>query len=582
MAKQTINYGTTAGDGSGENLFAAFKKAKENFDELYGLNTELYANSAAFPSTGVSGKFYVAIDTGVAWWWTGSAYQAVGWNPSGNKVVRPDGVGIAALPLDVSSYASEQDPVTSQNLAIADKARVVNLAGLGRLRAALAKAEYGLCRLNCFGDSVTLGTYSNDSSIPVDSVADDQGYAGRLRAIMARKFGATAAGFMAANDSRNTLSGTGTVSATIGLPINTVRTDNVTSLGAALPLPAAATISFPVPRCTTIEIMYLDSNAVSNAGAIGANTGTFSYAVDGGGATTTTVDNVYPVNYKRITISGLSDTAHTLLLTGVTGTCYIFGICYYGANGVLVNRFGLGGASSLDLTGQGKITHVSSGGVQRILGFMGPAAAPVAMIGALQAGLKTVTVASTAGLVEGMPAGASANLPLPCYIESVDSTTQVTLSAAATGTNAAQNISFGAGTTIDADLWIIPIGHNDWQYQNDATYPTPVPIFTAQMQVIIDTIVSSGGCVLLVGEPISNNASPSPETYTDEDYRIALAGLAAANTHVAYVDIPRVWGTFNNGVALGLQSSAGGVHPLRNGSADFARIIARVLDMVAA
>jgi len=35
MAKQDINYGTTAGDGTGEILFNAFKKAKENFDELY-------------------------------------------------------------------------------------------------------------------------------------------------------------------------------------------------------------------------------------------------------------------------------------------------------------------------------------------------------------------------------------------------------------------------------------------------------------------------------------------------------------------------------------------------------------------
>lgn len=35
MAKQNINYGTVAGDGTGDNLFNAFKKAKENFDEIY-------------------------------------------------------------------------------------------------------------------------------------------------------------------------------------------------------------------------------------------------------------------------------------------------------------------------------------------------------------------------------------------------------------------------------------------------------------------------------------------------------------------------------------------------------------------
>lgn len=35
MAKQTINNGTIAGDGTGEILFDAFQKVNENFDELY-------------------------------------------------------------------------------------------------------------------------------------------------------------------------------------------------------------------------------------------------------------------------------------------------------------------------------------------------------------------------------------------------------------------------------------------------------------------------------------------------------------------------------------------------------------------
>ena len=36
MAKQVINNGTTAGDGTGENLHDAFQKVNENFDEVYG------------------------------------------------------------------------------------------------------------------------------------------------------------------------------------------------------------------------------------------------------------------------------------------------------------------------------------------------------------------------------------------------------------------------------------------------------------------------------------------------------------------------------------------------------------------
>jgi hypothetical protein len=35
MAQQIINNGTTAGDGTGENLFNAFEKVNDNFTELY-------------------------------------------------------------------------------------------------------------------------------------------------------------------------------------------------------------------------------------------------------------------------------------------------------------------------------------------------------------------------------------------------------------------------------------------------------------------------------------------------------------------------------------------------------------------
>lgn len=36
MAKQTINRGSSAGDGTGENLYNAFGKVNDNFTELYG------------------------------------------------------------------------------------------------------------------------------------------------------------------------------------------------------------------------------------------------------------------------------------------------------------------------------------------------------------------------------------------------------------------------------------------------------------------------------------------------------------------------------------------------------------------
>ena len=46
MAKQTVNIGSTANDGTGDQLRTAFNKLNQNFDEVYGTNfvTELMLN----------------------------------------------------------------------------------------------------------------------------------------------------------------------------------------------------------------------------------------------------------------------------------------------------------------------------------------------------------------------------------------------------------------------------------------------------------------------------------------------------------------------------------------------------------
>lgn len=454
--------------------------------------------------------------------------------------------------------------------------RVTNPLGLRRWSTALAKAQYSVARVNCLGDSVTYGTYSNDTSIPVDGVADVNGYVGRLRSILARQTGGTPGGYMAAGDGRNTFGGTGAATASVGPQITTVVTDNVPVLGGARSLGASGTISFPVPACTTIELIYFTSNSTTNAGASG-NTGSFNYAVDGGGATVIGVDNTVPVNYKKITISGLSNTTHTLLLTNVSGTCFIAGIFYYGDTGVVVSRFGLGSATSLDITAEGWLTG-SAGGKQRVTAAYGPAGAPALYTGALVSGSPVMTLASTAGILAGMAMGASANLPLPCFVQSVDSSTQITMTANATGTNAAQGMYIGSGDTYsNADLWTLSFGHNDWSQQSNVTYPLNVATFKVQMQKVIDRLVSTGASVLLVGEPKSNTTPATTEVQPVEQYWTALSELALANSHVACVQINQQWGTFAQAETNGLLSAAGGVHPLKKGSADIARILANVL-----
>lgn len=120
MAQQTINTGSAANDGTGDTLRAAGTKINANFTEVYGdlagkqaalgftpenaankgvangyaplgpdakvpaLNLPSYvddvlefANLAAFPGTGESGKIYVALDTNMQYRWSGSAYIAI-------------------------------------------------------------------------------------------------------------------------------------------------------------------------------------------------------------------------------------------------------------------------------------------------------------------------------------------------------------------------------------------------------------------------------------------------------------------------------------------------------------------------
>lgn len=112
MAKQVINRGTVAGDGTGESPFSGMGKANANFTELYDQDavhlaaadphlqyttvaraaanaTTLVANKAALPATGVSGVLYVTADNGYLWRWNGTTYVGAPFtvDASGNIVL---------------------------------------------------------------------------------------------------------------------------------------------------------------------------------------------------------------------------------------------------------------------------------------------------------------------------------------------------------------------------------------------------------------------------------------------------------------------------------------------------------------
>ena len=74
-----------------------------------------YLNKAAFPVTGVNGIVYLDRTTGVQWFWNGTAYQALGWNPTGTALVDPvTGAGIAIADFAPRAFATLPNPTTVQ------------------------------------------------------------------------------------------------------------------------------------------------------------------------------------------------------------------------------------------------------------------------------------------------------------------------------------------------------------------------------------------------------------------------------------------------------------------------------------
>jgi hypothetical protein len=101
MAKQTINIGTAANDGTGDPLRTSFDKANDNFDEIYlagpvGTNIRITSNSIV--STDENGN--ITIDP----------------NGGGNVIVNSDLVVSGAIRGDSSSLLEFQSEVLFQEV----------------------------------------------------------------------------------------------------------------------------------------------------------------------------------------------------------------------------------------------------------------------------------------------------------------------------------------------------------------------------------------------------------------------------------------------------------------------------------
>lgn len=70
-----------------------------------GDDTRSYATRGAFPAAGDSDVLYLALDTGLAWFWNGTDYQAVGWNVAGTALLGPDGE-IPIIKTEIAAFGS--------------------------------------------------------------------------------------------------------------------------------------------------------------------------------------------------------------------------------------------------------------------------------------------------------------------------------------------------------------------------------------------------------------------------------------------------------------------------------------------
>src|SRR6056300_1253112 len=119
MARQAINIGTTANDGTGDPLRTAFDKINDNFAELYGADNNLNTLDANLDVNG-----YV-ITTGVT---------------NGNITITPNGTGninLGALTINGSTVSSND----STQITLADNIQTtgtLNVSGAATIGGALS------------------------------------------------------------------------------------------------------------------------------------------------------------------------------------------------------------------------------------------------------------------------------------------------------------------------------------------------------------------------------------------------------------------------------------------------------------
>lgn len=231
---------------------------------------------------------------------------------------------------------------------LAQGAILTNPAGLRRFRAALGDALYAPVHIACWGDSITEGVGTeNSSNILSNLVADTQGWPGQIRALLAARLGLPGGGaitpFFTGSDSRVAKTGSPVADSVIG-PMK---------WGARIK--SADMVEFTTPACTAVDILYW-----AGGSADGSVIGGFTYQVDGGALTTGLVGgaNATP-GYRVLSLTGLVNSAHVVRLVGghASNVQHISAIRYHNNQGIVVSRWGRAGWTVPDMLGIGEASR---------------------------------------------------------------------------------------------------------------------------------------------------------------------------------------------------------------------------------
>jgi lysophospholipase L1-like esterase len=202
--------------------------------------------------------------------------------------------------------------------------RITQPRHLRRWYTKLATANASRATISVHGDSIVLGGYAGGTTS-----ADwrKSGLATQLRLKFASTYGSTGGGAIKFTSEYDevTLSG-GSTSSTTG-PQQQGRS-----------LSAGNTITIaPIESFTGFSLAYWNQG------------GSFSYAIDGGGATTVTPTGTDVMSV--VTVTGLSNTTHSVVIAQVSGTPHVgwFRPTNAVTTGVVVDRFGRSGATALSL-----------------------------------------------------------------------------------------------------------------------------------------------------------------------------------------------------------------------------------------